>query len=99
VGGYLEVDARAENILQHNILPMVVLVDNIADVLPTYDKYKAISSDKSILGDVLTMQNLIPKDQEKKIALFKDIVNDVPDKKRRHLKGKTKKYFNEVINK
>lgn len=97
VGGYLEVDTRAESILKHNILPMVVLLEKDEDIKPTFDKYKAISTDKSILGDVLTMQTLVPESQDQKIAIFNSILKDVPEKKRRHIKGKMKTYFNEVM--
>ena len=96
-GGYLEVDARAESILRHNILPMVVLLENSQSVKPVYDSYKQISTPQSILGDVLTMQTLVPDKQEQKIEILKSVLDDVPEKKRAHLKGKMKRYFNSVI--
>ncbi len=96
-GGYLEIDARAESILKHNILPMVVLLKSSDDVQNTFDNYKKLVTPDSILGDVFTLQSLIPTHQEEKISIIQSIKAEVPEKKRKYLKGKMKKYFDEVI--
>jgi predicted RND superfamily exporter protein len=95
-GGYLEVDSRAEGILRHNILPMVVLVKNINEVPQIYDSYKNNINPKSIIDQILTMQALVPENQKEKINILQNIVDEVPTKKLAHLKGKTKSYFNDV---
>ncbi len=96
-GGYLQVDAKAESILKHNILPMVILLKDKKDVEKISDAYKKLVTPDSILGDVLTMQSLVPPKQKEKLAIFKEIETDLPEKKRRHIKGQMKKHLNEVL--
>lgn len=96
-GGYLQVDEKAESILRHNILPMVILLKNKDDVNKLSDVYKKIVTPDSILGDVLTMQSLVPADQIQKLSIFRSISEDIPEKKRRHIKGQMKKHLNEVL--
>jgi len=96
-GGYLQIDNKAESILRHNILPMVILLKDTESVASLTESYKKIVTPQSILGDVLTVQSLIPPNQDKKIEIFKSIRNDIPEKKRRHIKGQMRKHLDEVI--
>lgn len=96
-GGYLQVDTKAESILRHNILPMVILLKNNEDVNQMSEAYKKVVGPDSVLGDVLTMQSLVPANQVQKLSIFKTISEEIPEKKRRHIKGQMKKHLNEVL--
>ena len=99
VGGYLEIDQRAEAIMKRNILPMVVMTKNYAEAIEVSEQYKKLITEKnpnSILGDVFTMDSFVPADQANKLEVMKRIYDEVPEKKRKHLKGETKDYFNHI---
>ena len=98
-GGYLDVDKRAEEIMKRNILPIVVLAPNAREaelIKGNYRKFVDEGGTQTILENVFTLNTFVPPAQSEKMAIMKKIRDDFPEKKKKHLKGALKKYFDQM---
>jgi predicted RND superfamily exporter protein len=75
-GGTLEVDQKVDAILKRVLTPVVILVSKESEVVPLARAYQdqiRLPNREHLLGEVLTLQSLVPADQERKA----EIVNRV----------------------
>jgi uncharacterized protein len=72
-GGFLEIDHQVDDILKRVITPVVVLVDREADAQVVADAYRRLIDEAPaghLLGEVLTIESLVPRDQAAKLAIL-----------------------------
>ena len=74
-GGIAEIDAKVDAILQRVLTPVVILTETLADARPLAQQFekRLAAPGEHLLGTVLTLQSLVPDDQESKIEILRRI--------------------------
>jgi uncharacterized protein len=99
-GGYLEVARHIDAILQRVLTPAVVLVARREDAEAVAEAYRQRAREigpGTLLGSVLTLQALIPADQEAKVALLARLRHRLGPSTLSRLDGKTRRLIEEWL--
>jgi hypothetical protein len=93
-GGYLEVGGRVDEILKRVTTPVVVLVermDEVREVARLFREREAQGGPDQLLGQVLTVYDLVPGDQPAKLAILRRIRDLLTPGRLARLDEKTRK--------
>jgi len=92
-GGTREIDRKVDDILKRFLTPVVVMAARESDVPPLAQAYEESlkTPGEHLLGTVLTMQSLVPADQEAKLPVIERIRDQLAPAHLKRMDGKTRK--------
>ncbi|MBN1959553.1 MAG: MMPL family transporter [Deltaproteobacteria bacterium] len=74
--GYISVAKKMDAILKRLVTPIIVLTETTKEVEPIAERYRQLvdqGEGKTLIGGVLTLQGLVPKQQTEKLAIISNI--------------------------